>query len=86
MGKKQSSYYCREGTEIEQWVSKLCYELEGPRFVSRLGFSLLQIVQTGYEVHHLVVQGIPELYLGVVARGLDGDHSPPFNGEVKNEK
>jgi hypothetical protein len=86
VGKKQSSYYCREGADIEQSVNKLSYELEGPRFESRLGFSILQIFQTGYEVHQPVAQSIPELYPGVVARGLDGDHSPPFNGEVKNGK
>ena len=67
MGKKQSSYYCREGAEVVQSVNKLYYELEGPRFESRLGkefFPLLQIVQTCYEVHQ-TVQGVPGLFPGL---------------------
>jgi len=54
---------------MAQSGNKLCYELKSPRFESRLGFSLLQIVQTGYEFHQSVVQGVPELYPGVVAMG-----------------
>lgn len=54
---------------MAQSGNKLRYELKNPRFESRLGFSLLQFVETGYEVHQPVVQGVRELYPGVVARG-----------------
>jgi len=59
VGKKQTSYYCSDAAEIAQSVNKLCYELEGSRIESRLGFSFLQILQMGYEVHQHFAKGIP---------------------------
>jgi hypothetical protein len=60
--------------------------IEGSEFESRYGqeFSLLQIVQTGSEVHPTPIQWVPgALCPGVKRPGREVDHSPPTSARSR---